>query len=91
MATQRLSRLHRRILQWLATDHQRTNGVIVRVLSQSCYFESLGVCKPLNSRHPIFGFCPKIELCDRASQVWTTMGQLDWPPKRRSYAMTRCA
>jgi hypothetical protein len=66
MATQRLSRLHRRILQWLATDHQRTNGVIVRVLSQSCYFESLGVCKPLNSRHPIFGFCPKIELCDRA-------------------------
>ena len=29
MPTQRLSRLHRRILQWLATDHQRTNGVIV--------------------------------------------------------------
>ena len=29
MATQRLSRLHRRILQWLAADHQRTKGVIV--------------------------------------------------------------
>ena len=29
MATQRLSHLHRRILQWLAADHQRTNGVIV--------------------------------------------------------------
>ena len=29
MATQRLSHLHRRILQWLAADHQRTKGVIV--------------------------------------------------------------
>ena len=29
MAPQRLSQLHRRILQWLATDHQRTKGVIV--------------------------------------------------------------
>ena len=29
MATQRLSRLHRRILQWLAADHQRTKGVTV--------------------------------------------------------------
>jgi DNA-binding MarR family transcriptional regulator len=29
MATQRLSRLHWRILQWLAADHQRTRGVIV--------------------------------------------------------------
>jgi hypothetical protein len=29
MATQRLSRLHRRILQWLAADHQRTKGFIV--------------------------------------------------------------
>ena len=29
MATQRLSRLHRHILQWLAADHQRTNGVIL--------------------------------------------------------------
>src|SRR4029450_12557519 len=29
MATQRLSRLHQRILQWLAADHQRTRGVIV--------------------------------------------------------------
>jgi DNA-binding MarR family transcriptional regulator len=29
MAAQRLSRLHRRILQWLAADHQRTKGVIV--------------------------------------------------------------
>ena len=28
MATQRLSRLHKRILQWLAADHQRTKGVI---------------------------------------------------------------
>jgi DNA-binding IclR family transcriptional regulator len=27
MAPQRLSQLHRRILQWLATDHQRTKGV----------------------------------------------------------------
>ena len=30
MATQRLSRLHKRILQWLAADHQRTKGVILR-------------------------------------------------------------
>lgn len=29
MATQRLSQLHQRILQWLAADHQRTRGVIV--------------------------------------------------------------
>lgn len=29
MATQRLSRLHRRILQWLAADHQRTRGFIL--------------------------------------------------------------
>lgn len=29
MAMQRLSRLHQRILQWLAADHQRTRGVIV--------------------------------------------------------------
>ena len=30
MATHRLSRLHQRILRWLAADHQRTRGVIVR-------------------------------------------------------------
>src|SRR5439155_27377923 len=35
------------------------------VLSQSCFFESLGVCKSLNSWRPIFGFCAKIEFCDR--------------------------
>src|SRR5215475_15333472 len=29
MATPRLSRLHKRILQWLAADHQRTKGVIL--------------------------------------------------------------
>src|SRR5438552_18267125 len=29
MATQRLSRLHKHILQWLAADHQRTRGFIV--------------------------------------------------------------
>jgi DNA-binding MarR family transcriptional regulator len=29
MATQRLSRLHKHILQWLVADHQRTKGVIV--------------------------------------------------------------
>ena len=29
MTTQRLSRLHQRILQWLAADHQRTRGFIV--------------------------------------------------------------
>ena len=29
MARHRLSRLHQRILQWLAADHQRTRGVIV--------------------------------------------------------------
>ena len=29
MATQRLSRLHQRILQWLAVDHQRTKGFIL--------------------------------------------------------------
>jgi DNA-binding MarR family transcriptional regulator len=28
MATQRLSRRHKRILQWLAADHQRTRGMI---------------------------------------------------------------
>jgi hypothetical protein len=28
MATQRLSRLHKRILQWLVADHQRTKGFI---------------------------------------------------------------
>jgi hypothetical protein len=27
------------------------------VLSQSCFFESLGACKLLNFRYPIFGFC----------------------------------
>ena len=26
MAAQRLSRLHKRILRWLAADHQRTHG-----------------------------------------------------------------
>ena len=30
MAPPRLSQLHRRILQWFATDHQRTKGVIMR-------------------------------------------------------------
>ena len=29
MATWRLSRLQQRILRWLATDHQRTRGMIV--------------------------------------------------------------
>src|SRR2546428_755237 len=29
MATQRLSRLHQRILQWGEADHQRTTGFIV--------------------------------------------------------------
>jgi DNA-binding MarR family transcriptional regulator len=29
MAMPRLSRLHQRLLQWLAADHQRTSGVIV--------------------------------------------------------------
>ena len=29
MATQRLSQLQRRILQWLAADHQRTKGFIL--------------------------------------------------------------
>src|SRR5262245_13902761 len=29
MATQRLSQLHQRILQWLAADHQRTRGFVV--------------------------------------------------------------
>jgi hypothetical protein len=28
MAAQRLSRRQKRILQWLATDHQRTRGMI---------------------------------------------------------------
>ena len=28
MAVQRLSRRHKRILQWLAADHQRTRGMI---------------------------------------------------------------
>ena len=30
MATWRLSRLQQRILRWLAVDHQRTQGLIVR-------------------------------------------------------------
>jgi hypothetical protein len=29
MATQRLSRLHKRILQWLAADQQQTKGFIL--------------------------------------------------------------
>ena len=29
MATQRLSQLHQRILQWLVADHQRTKGFIL--------------------------------------------------------------
>ena len=29
MATQRLSQLHQRILQWLGADHQRTKGFIL--------------------------------------------------------------
>ena len=29
MATQRLSQLHKRILQWLVADHQRTKGFIL--------------------------------------------------------------
>ena len=29
MATQRLSRLHKHILQWVATEHQRTKGWIL--------------------------------------------------------------
>src|SRR5215471_18098852 len=28
-------------------------------LSQSCFFGILAVCKTLNFRYPIFGFCPK--------------------------------
>jgi len=28
MAAQRLSRQHKRILQWVATDHQRTRGMM---------------------------------------------------------------
>jgi DNA-binding MarR family transcriptional regulator len=30
MTAQRLSRQHKRILQWLAADHQRTRGMITR-------------------------------------------------------------
>jgi len=30
MATQRLSRLHKRIWQWLAADQQQTKGCILR-------------------------------------------------------------
>jgi hypothetical protein len=29
MATQRLSRLPKRILQWFAADHQRTKGILL--------------------------------------------------------------
>ena len=29
MATQRLSQLHKRILQWLGAEHQRTKGFLV--------------------------------------------------------------
>jgi len=31
---------------------------LMKVLSQSCFFESFGVCKSLNLREPIFGFYP---------------------------------
>src|SRR5215510_6119112 len=41
----------------------------MRVLSQSCLSEILAVCKSLNFRYPIFGFCPKIELCDRTRRT----------------------
>jgi hypothetical protein len=30
MATQRMSHLHQRLLQWLLADHQRTRGVTAR-------------------------------------------------------------
>ena len=35
------------------------------VLSQICFLGSFGVRKPLNFRYQIFGFSPKIEICDR--------------------------
>jgi len=41
------------------------------VLSQNCFFESLEVCKILNSQNLIFELCPKIELCDS-----TTVGTI---------------
>jgi hypothetical protein len=57
-------------------------GSAYPVLSQSGFFESLGVYKPLNSRHQIFGFCPKIELCDRISHE----GAAFTPPHANSLA-----
>jgi len=42
-----------------SADRWAVTEAPARVLSQSCFFESLAVCKSLNSRHSIFGFCPR--------------------------------
>src|SRR5438128_2152335 len=49
---------HHVALSIVGTDRTPDNGYF-RVLSQSCFFESLAVCKSLNFWYPIFGFCPK--------------------------------
>jgi len=43
MATQRVSRLHQRILQWLLADHQRTRGApqVVIMCSGLCELHEL--------------------------------------------------
>jgi DNA-binding MarR family transcriptional regulator len=48
MATPRLSRLQKRILQWLAADHQRTKGFILS--SHEELVKALGVYKGNVSR-----------------------------------------
>jgi hypothetical protein len=40
-----------------APRKERTDGrtcLVMRVLSQSCFSEGFGICKPLNFREPIF-------------------------------------
>ena len=43
----------------LALTNQSLQELDERVLSQSCFFESFGICKSLNLREPIFGFWPR--------------------------------
>jgi hypothetical protein len=54
----------------------------VRGLSQSCFFESLAICKPLNFSCPIFGFYPQNRTLrpNRASLRRKDLAQYPVPP-----------